>query len=71
MDMEQVLRQLQDTARVMDSIPAMPADVLKEQGDGLLLRRRLTPKQRQMVERNNQLMAEIQRMLDSLNRKPE
>jgi hypothetical protein len=70
MDMEQVLQQLQDTAAVLASIPAAPADLLKDPTRGLRRRPRLVDNHRRMA-RNARLMAEIERMLNSLNRKPE
>ena len=69
MDMEQVIRQLQDTAKLMAFIPARPADMLKGHDGGLKRRRRFSANQ--TMARNARLMAEMQRMLDSLNRKPD
>jgi len=69
--MEQVLQQLQDTAAVLASIPATPADLLKDSTRGLKRRHGFIANQQRMVTRNARLMAEIERMLNSLNHKPE
>jgi hypothetical protein len=71
MDMEAVLKQLQDTAAVIASIPATPADLLKDPDGGLGRRRRFVANHERMVARHARLMAEMQRMLNSLKRNPQ
>jgi hypothetical protein len=71
MDMELVIKQLRDTAAVVASIPARPADVVKDPGGGLGRGRRFFANHKRQVARHARLMAEMQRMLNSLNRKPQ
>jgi hypothetical protein len=77
MDMELVLKQLQDTATVMAGIQARQAEALKGHGEWLVEHQAFIAKHEKMMARHDQVMAEIEDKLNGLigyvdgNRKPE
>jgi hypothetical protein len=77
MDMELVLKQLQDTATVMAGIQARQAEVLKGHGDWLAEHHASIARHEAFVARHDRVMAEIEDKLNGLigyvdgNRKPE
>jgi hypothetical protein len=77
MDMELVLKQLQDTATVMAGLQARQAVVLKDHSEWLEQHQTFIAKHEQMMARHDRVMAEIEDKLNGLigyvdnSRKPE
>ena len=66
MDMEQVIKQLQETTTVMAGIQARQAEVLKSHGEWLEEHNASIAKHDQMMAHHHQVMAEIEDKLNGL-----
>jgi hypothetical protein len=77
MDMEQVLKQLQDTVTVMAGIQARQTEALKGQSEWLAVHNASIARHEAFIAKHEQTMAEIEDKLNGLigyvdgNRKPE
>jgi uncharacterized protein (DUF3084 family) len=69
MDMQAVIKQLQETAVVMAGIQARQAEVLKAHAEWLEQNERWMTKHREAVERHEQMMARHEQMMAEMEDK--